>query len=130
MRRKGAYRGIAVMLPIFLNHFRKDIQIAGYPIFICHEITYRDVQKADKEEVQISKLKYQSRESSNSRRMRRFGYISLREEKWQRLFTWVHMKSVDSLMNSCSRVFQKKENYRPYSGGLFNNLWRFCLKRY
>jgi len=51
MRRKGAYREIAVMLPrIFEFAFSKKIPIAGYPVFLCHEITHEEVQKADKDE--------------------------------------------------------------------------------
>lgn len=51
MRRKGAYREIPLMFPrIFEFVFRKNIQIAGYPIFLCHEITFEEVEKADKEE--------------------------------------------------------------------------------
>ena len=51
MRRKGAYREIAVMLPrVFEFAFRKNVQIAGYPVFLCHEITHEEVQKADKDE--------------------------------------------------------------------------------
>jgi effector-binding domain-containing protein len=39
------------MLPrIFEYAFSRNIQIAGYPIFLCHEITFEDVQKAEKEE--------------------------------------------------------------------------------
>lgn len=48
MRRKGAYREIAVMLPgVFEFAFSKNVQIAGYPVFLCHEITPEEVQKAD-----------------------------------------------------------------------------------
>lgn len=48
MRRKGAYREIAVMLPgVFEFAFSKNVQIAGYPVFICHEITPEEVKKAD-----------------------------------------------------------------------------------
>ena len=51
MRRKGAYREIAVMLPrVFEFAFSKNVQIAGYPVFLCHEITHEEVQKADKDE--------------------------------------------------------------------------------
>lgn len=51
MRRKGAYREIAVMLPrIFEFAFSKNIPIAGYPVFLCHEITHEEVQQADKDE--------------------------------------------------------------------------------
>lgn len=51
MRRRGAYREIPVMFPkIFEFIFSKNIQIAGYPIFLCHEITFEEVEKADKEE--------------------------------------------------------------------------------
>ncbi len=40
MRKKGAYREVAVMLPrIFEYNFSKNIQIAGYPTFLWHEIT-------------------------------------------------------------------------------------------
>ena len=39
------------MLPrVFEFTFRINIRIAGYPIFLCHEITHEEVQKADKEE--------------------------------------------------------------------------------
>ena len=51
MRKIGAYREIAVMLPrVFEYAFCKNIQVAGYPIFLCHEITHEEVLKADKEE--------------------------------------------------------------------------------
>lgn len=51
MRRKGAYREIAVMLPrIFKFAFSKNIPITGYPVFLCHEITHEEVQKADIDE--------------------------------------------------------------------------------
>lgn len=51
MRRKGAYREIAIMLPrVFEFAFSKNVQIAGYPIFLCHEITHEEVQKADNDE--------------------------------------------------------------------------------
>lgn len=51
MRRKGAYREITIVLPrIFEFMFRKNIPIAGYPVFLCHEITHEEVQKADKDE--------------------------------------------------------------------------------
>jgi len=51
MRRKGAYREIPVMFPrIFEFIFSKNIQIAGYPTFLCHEITFEEAEKADKEE--------------------------------------------------------------------------------
>lgn len=39
------------MLPrIFEFAFSRNIPIAGYPIFLCHEITHEEVQKADKDE--------------------------------------------------------------------------------
>ena len=39
MRKRGAYREITVMFPkIFEFIFSKNIQIAGYPTFLCHEI--------------------------------------------------------------------------------------------
>lgn len=51
MRRRGAYREIPVMFPtLFEFIFRKNIQIAGYPTFLCHEITFEEVEKADREE--------------------------------------------------------------------------------
>lgn len=51
MGRKGAYREIVVMLPrIFEFAFNKNIPIAGYPVFLCHEITHEEIQKANKDE--------------------------------------------------------------------------------
>lgn len=51
MRKKGAYREIAIMLPrVFEFAFSKNIPIGGYPIFLCRESTPEEVQKADREE--------------------------------------------------------------------------------
>lgn len=51
MRRRGAYREIPVMfLKIFEYIFSKNIQIAGYPTFLCHEVSCEEVEKANKEE--------------------------------------------------------------------------------
>lgn len=51
MRKKGAYREVAVMLPrIFEYAFSKNIHIAGYPTFLWHETTIEEAQKADKNE--------------------------------------------------------------------------------
>jgi effector-binding domain-containing protein len=50
MRRKGPYREISVILPkLFEFIFSKNIQIAGSPIYICHETSPEEVQKADKD---------------------------------------------------------------------------------
>lgn len=51
MRRRGAYREIPVIFSkIFEFIFSKNIQVVGYPTFLCHEITFEEVEKADKEE--------------------------------------------------------------------------------
>jgi effector-binding domain-containing protein len=51
MRKTGAYREIPMMfLKIFEFIFSKNIQIAGYPTFLCHEISCEEVEKANKEE--------------------------------------------------------------------------------
>ncbi len=48
MRKKGAYREIPVMLHRVCEFaFSKNIQITGYPVFLCHETTAEEAQKAD-----------------------------------------------------------------------------------
>jgi effector-binding domain-containing protein len=50
MRRKGHYSEIPLMLSkLFEFIFSKNIQIAGYPIYVCHEISIEEVQKAEKD---------------------------------------------------------------------------------
>jgi len=51
MRKTGAYREVAVMLPrVYEFALNKNIQIVGYPVFLWHETTVEEAQKADKEE--------------------------------------------------------------------------------
>lgn len=51
MRKTGAYREVAVMLPrVYEFALNKNIQIADYPVFLWHETTVEEAQKADKEE--------------------------------------------------------------------------------
>jgi AraC family transcriptional regulator len=51
MRRRGAYREIAVMLPkVYEFAFKKKFKIAGYPTFVWHETTAEEAKEADKEE--------------------------------------------------------------------------------
>ena len=48
MRKTGAYREIPVMLNRICEFaFSKNIQITGYPVFLFHETTVEEAQKAD-----------------------------------------------------------------------------------
>ncbi len=50
IRKKGSYQEIPLMFPrIFDFALNKNIQIAGYPVFIWHETTVEEAQKADTE---------------------------------------------------------------------------------
>ena len=50
LRQKGSYRLIAELFPrLFQFAMENNIQIAGHPLFICHEITKEEVKKADAE---------------------------------------------------------------------------------
>ena len=50
MKKRGKYREIAVLLPK-LFHFATEhkAEMAGYPTFLCHEISVEEVMKADAE---------------------------------------------------------------------------------
>lgn len=48
LRQKGKYQLIAELLPkLYQFAMEKQAQIAGHPLFICHEITKEEVKKAD-----------------------------------------------------------------------------------
>ncbi|WP_445474661.1 GyrI-like domain-containing protein [Methanococcoides methylutens] len=50
MRKTGKYEQIAVMLPeLFQYTFDNGIEIAGGPIFVCHEAGEEEAMKADSE---------------------------------------------------------------------------------
>lgn len=50
MRRWGKYQEIANMFPILFRYaVGAGAQIAGHPMFVCHETTIEDVKKADEE---------------------------------------------------------------------------------
>ena len=50
MRRRGKYEEIGVMLPQIVQHIiEKGVQIAGPPVFVCHETSAEEVKKADSE---------------------------------------------------------------------------------
>ncbi|AKB27146.1 Bacterial transcription activator, effector binding protein [Methanosarcina siciliae T4/M] len=50
MRKTGAYREIPVMFQRICEFaLSKNIPLATYPAFLCHEITVEEVQKADEE---------------------------------------------------------------------------------
>lgn len=49
MRKRGAYKEIAIMLPKIAEYaIKNDIQITGHPLFVCHEKTPEEVMEADK----------------------------------------------------------------------------------
>jgi len=50
IKKRGRYREIAVLLPrLFQFAMERKAEIAGYPIFLCREITVEEVMKADEE---------------------------------------------------------------------------------
>ena len=50
MRKRGKYEEIAIMLPQIVQHIiEKGVQIAGPPVFVCHETSAEEVKKADSE---------------------------------------------------------------------------------
>jgi len=45
---------MAVTLPrVFEFAFSINIQIAGYPVLLCHEIMHKEIQKANDDEMTI-----------------------------------------------------------------------------
>jgi hypothetical protein len=133
MRRRGTYREIPVMLPrIFEFALRKNIQIAGYPIFLCHEITFEDVKQADKEEYADIEVAVWSLKLLNFRIMRKFGCVNFQEERLRKLFTRDLMKSAFPLMRNFFPGLRDKEKELlvPFVRYTLTILGKFRLKRY
>jgi len=50
LRRKGAYSDVAILLPeLFQKMTSAGIKMAGPPMYICHEMTMEEVERAMKE---------------------------------------------------------------------------------
>ncbi len=121
MRKTGAYREIAVMLPrIFEFAFSKNISVAGYPIFLCHERTHEEVQKADKAEsadIEVEVPISGSVETTDNEEIRVY---ELPGGRWLkspiRVLTRI---AVQLTKNYFPELQKKKKDYRPHSRDLF-----------
>ncbi len=51
MRRRGKYQLIGEMIPMLFHFaFEKGIPIQGPPVFVCHETTFEEAQRAENED--------------------------------------------------------------------------------
>jgi AraC family transcriptional regulator len=131
--RKGAYREIAVMLPrIFEFAFSKNIPIAGYPIFLCHEITHEEVQKVDKAEnadIEVAVPISGSVETTDNEEIRVYELLG---GKMAKIFHKGPYEGCSQLTKNYSPKLQKKKKELSvlFAKYISTTQGRFHLKRY
>lgn len=104
MKKRGRYQEIAVLLPkLFHFALERKAEIAGYPTFLCHEITVEDVMKADaegnadievavpiKEEVEgAGDIKCYELPGSKMAKIVHYGPYETCQSTYEKLFRWI-----------------------------------------